>query len=142
MDSIRYAGASSNVPQPQPTERNMELIRQRMAKRAAFAEPLEGDFVRLNDGRTARICHCWEDTIQTTTGGSYYICKGGGCEYSGTLYPGVARDSLVPTNGTQVGQVWFFHHDSAGAHLGVFFDVPMRVWALKPGTDDRHCLSF
>lgn len=138
----RFVSASSNVPGPQPTERNMDLIHARMVARARITEPAEGDFVRLHDGRFARICHCWDDTIQTTPAGSYYMDRSGRCDYSGSLYPGVDRDALVATDETRTGQVWFFHHDMSGAHLGVYFDVPMRVWSLKAGADDTRALGY
>ncbi len=138
----RFSHASSNVPGQQPTDRDMSLIHERMVARSRITEPTEGDFIRLHDGRLARISHCWDDTVQTTKDGSYYMGRSGHCEYSGGLYPGVARDALVATDETQTGMVWFFHHDSAGAHLGVYFYVPMRVWTLKPGTDDKRALGY
>lgn len=137
-----YQACSSNVPGPQPTERNLSLARERVANRAAITEPLEGDFIRRHDNTWCRISHCWDDTVQTCKDGSFYLCDGGGCDYSGTLYPGVDRTALVATDEAAMGGVWFFHHGFAGAHLGVYFLVPVRVWTLKPGTDDSRCVGF
>jgi hypothetical protein len=99
--------------------------------------PRVGDFVIMpGEEEPRRFTHDWDDTIQTTTPrfglGSFYFDRDGYADYSGALDPSIPKADLKDTGRTKDGQFWFFHHDSARAHNGVYFTVPCRVFIYEP----------
>ena len=110
------------------------------ARQAAFLrrrrrEPKQGDFVRFADGVLRRIAHVWTDSngdvvsVQTSysNDSSFYLGLGY-MEFSGSLYPGVPPETLKRTKERMPGSCWFFHHDFARAHNGVYVKVDCPVW--------------
>jgi hypothetical protein len=66
--------------------------------------------------------------IQTAPGGSFFLYGDGAAEFSGTLNPAIPMDRLVDS-GTKVnGRFWFFHHNDAKAHNGVYFSIPVPLF--------------
>lgn len=104
-----------------------------------------GDYLRLWAGpgpcpahrnEFTRFTHDWGDSLQTGghSGSSYYLGDGY-LSYSGSLDSGISRASLIQTNYTKMGDVWFFDEDWAGAGRGVNFEIPHRVFTIKPGAN-------
>lgn len=94
-----------------------------------------GDYIKIEDNFYTRITHiCIDGTAQTggSSGGSYYLSKSG-ASYSGGLDSGINTQHIELTEETKTGNVWFFSGDISGAHRGVTFSVPMRVYKLKEG---------
>jgi len=103
--------------------------------------------LRRDDAKQLRrFAHHWGDRIQPTSGpskgprdigagGSFHLCRNGGVEHSGGLDQGIPIDRLRPTEETQDGWFWFFHHDSARAHNGVNFKIPCRVYKVIPESE-------
>lgn len=94
------------------------------------AGPQVGEFVRYPDGAMHRISYHWGDDVQkvqTSDGGSWYLGNHG-INFSGGLDPGIPTASLTLTDETQLGSVWFFHHDQWTAHNGVDAQMTFRVW--------------
>lgn len=111
-----------------------DILRRRFYALETIAGPREGDFVRFADGAERRVSFVtpqeWLpdiDCVQTSDGGSFYLGEYG-CSFSGSLHPGVRRETLTLTDERKEGPVWFFHHDSKRAHNGVPALVPFRVY--------------
>jgi hypothetical protein len=113
-----------------------EAIRQTsIAAMAQHKGPQVGDFIDFANGITRRISHIWDwendvatMSIQTSTGGSFYLDTGGSCSFSGGLYPAVPFTACTLTEEVRDGAVWFFHHNYTTAHNGVTCTVPFRVY--------------
>lgn len=95
-----------------------------------------GDWCRMPDGEMRRFTYAWDDGLQTTHNrigglGSFYF-GGGYMNYSGCLDRIIAHERIFPTEETKPGAAWFFHHNQAGAHKGVYFNVDCRVFEVKP----------
>lgn len=94
-----------------------------------------GDYLRMPDGKFTRVTHIWrdEDDIPESVQdggqrwGQYYMGNGY-CSYSGSLDPGVPIKYIRPTNQTEPGRVWFFHHDCWKADNAVYFTIDFRVF--------------
>ena len=118
--------------------RDAELLAQRMIDWNSIQGPRVGDFVRMLDGTLRRFTYHWGDSIQTTckseygdtyhASGSFYFWKGGAMDFSGGLDHAIPVNKLRLTDETIDGRAWFFHHDCTGAHRGVHFTIPCRVW--------------
>lgn len=118
-------------------ERDAAILARNMASFDAVDGPRVGDFVRHSCGTLRRFSHAWDDAIQTADerGGSFYLGDGY-TSFSGSLYRGVPRDSLTPTDEKRQGRVWFFHHGFAQAHSGVDAYPEFRVWACSLPAED------
>jgi len=90
--------------------------------------PSVGDYVIFANGITRRISYDWKDAVQTSDGGSFYLCSSGAMSFSGSLYRSIPVETLTLTDETKSGSCWFFHHNYAMAHNGVYVTVPCRVW--------------
>jgi hypothetical protein len=122
-------------------ERDAEILAARQRERDKLYEcitwPTVGDVVDMPDGKVQRVTHVWnlrdsgKFDIQLTVHEDqrFYLHRGGGMEFSGTLSPSVhsSRFTLV---GTAQAHAWFFHHDQVRAHNGVNCDVTVRRWKL------------
>ena len=108
-------------------ERDVDIMRARMALLDGMEAIRCGDYVRFPDGHYERVSHVWEDGVQTSNGGSWYLGNGY-CSFSGGLNAVVSNDTLTLTDEIKPGMVWFFHHDYAGAGNGVDVIVPLRVY--------------
>jgi hypothetical protein len=125
---------------PKFDERDAELLRVLQDKWDAKAGPRVGDFVQMLDGTLRRFTHNWGDSLQTTVGGNH-PCSGdasfffgaGYMSFSGSLDRAIPRASLENTWETRIGRAWFFHHNEARAHNGVYFDVTCRVFRQLAG---------
>ena len=99
---------------------------------AHHAGPSVGDYVDYADGVSRRIGHVWHLDkgvhIQTSDSGSFYLSHDVTCAFSGGLYPGIAAETLTWTDEKREGAVWFFHHDQAHAHNGVYTSMPFTVY--------------
>lgn len=109
--------------------RNLELIKARIEKRSQIKDITTGDYIMYADGVMERVTHVWDDSVQGGGGqASYYMSKTGSGSYSGGLNRGVTKDKLESTNEFKDAMFWMFSDDWAGAHRGVDFVCPVRVW--------------
>jgi len=90
-----------------------------------------GDFVIMPDGDTRRFTHDWHDGLQTTLpktiDGSFYLGQGF-ISFSGGLDPIIPRIHLLDIGKTELGRVWFFHHNEQRAHNAVHPWMKCRVF--------------
>lgn len=111
-------------------ERDEQLRAERAAAIATITKPQVGDFVIFADGTERRISHDWDEWIQTSDGGSWYLGDGY-VSFSGSLHPTVPTDTLTDTGEQKEGRVCLCHHDVFRAHNGVDCMVPFRVWSCS-----------
>ena len=119
-----------------PDEKDLELLQARIDKRDKLQGPRIGDFVQMLDGTERRFTHDWGNEIQTTVGNghtcfgdvSIYLDRDGYASFSGSLDRPIDKTGLVLTEETKPGRFWFFHHDYATAHNGVYVKAPCRVF--------------
>lgn len=141
--NISFAGIVQRIARsdrfeapPDFDEKDIEIARGRLSTWNERQGPRVGDWVDMLDGTQRRFTHNWGDGLQTTCGngdsGSFYFAKG--CmSYSGGLDPSIPNGQLVDTGETRLGCAWFFHHDHSGAHRGVYFKAPCRVFRQVAG---------
>ena len=115
---------------PQFDEQDADELASRVALWDKRTGPRVGDFIVMPDGSEHRFCHDWHDGLQTTPGGSFYFGNGY-ADYSGGLDPTLKNKLIIATPKQKAGQFWFFHHNSARAHNGVYFKVLCRVFYHK-----------
>jgi hypothetical protein len=129
------------------TASNALILASRVAKYNERPNACVGDYLKLWTKSEpcpawlfeyTRFTHDWGDRIQTggSAGGRYYLGDGF-LSYSGSLDSGVDHADLVATAETKPGNVWFFHEDISGAGRGVDFQIPQRVFTLRPGADTK-----
>ena len=94
-----------------------------------------GEFIHLPDGQKVIISHIWEDTVQTSGGGSMHLNSGGGISFSGGLDSGIKKTDLILTEKFDSGQIWIFHEGLSGGNRGVHYKMPFRVYKTKKGAD-------
>lgn len=116
---------------PYFSNRDDDLRAKRLVRWCARVGPRVGDFVRLPCGKLQRLAHDWGDSIQTTDHGSFYLYGCAHADMSGSLDPGFARSRFRDSGQIRDGLFWFFHHDRAGAHRGVYFTMPCRIYHLS-----------
>jgi len=114
---------------------DQEIIRKLIITRDQIGKPRIGDYVRFPTGQLERFSHDWGDGLQTSAGGSFFLCTNGGASFSGGLNPCTPADKLKLTNATLPGSFWIFHHDIAGAGRGVYFKIPCRVFITTAAYD-------
>lgn len=120
---------------------NDEILAYRRALYDRIQGPRVGDFLRLPriDERIpefTRFTHEWDTTLQTggSRYGGFYLSESY-ISYSGGLHPGLAKADIVATDETTEGQVWFFDGNIAGAGRGVYFQIPFRIFTVRPGAN-------
>lgn len=108
-----------------------QLIRQsRLEALDDIADPRVGDFVVFSNGLIRRISHLWDDAIQTSDQGSWYLGEGY-VSFSGSLFGITMNDKLIKLDGHQWdAPVWFFHHNHAQAHNAIHTTIPFRVYTV------------
>ena len=110
-------------------QKDLELIKKRIAARKDRTEILEGDVIEYLDGHTERVTHVWEDHAQAGGGsGSYYMGESGYGSYSGGLNSGLPLANLELTDKTKECLFWFFCGNMSGGGRGVNFYCPVKVW--------------
>src|SRR4051812_29340518 len=63
------------VPSPITDACDEALVRRRVAWLEEDPGPRVGDVVRFSDGVEHRIAHLWEDGVQTSRSGSFYLSE-------------------------------------------------------------------
>lgn len=131
--SYSYTGI---YDRPTFDQQDAEILAQRQESILARKGPIQGDFIRFQDGSLKRIAHVWRDEndnpeyIQPTYydgDGSFYLGNGY-MSYSGSLDTGIPWTMFAPTTETIPGHVWFFHHDYPRCQGGVQAKVNCHVW--------------
>ena len=110
-------------------ERDAAIFSERFHAYQDIHGPRVGDFVRFADGRLERISHIWNDGVQTSESGSFYLGKGY-CSFSGSLNPLIPSAELEYRADHKRGPVWFFHHDHWRASNGVHASMDFRVYEV------------
>ena len=115
---------------------DLSIFRERALKQSKLKGFNVGQVVLLPDGQIVTISHVWNDKVQTSgSQGSLYLCSGGGVSRSGGLDSGILKSDLIPTERTHLQKCWIFHLNSSGAHRGVFWDIPFKIYTVKDGAD-------
>jgi hypothetical protein len=115
---------------PELDETDRRILADRRATFDALSGPRCGDYVRFACGRLRRISHLWDDGVQTSHSGSWYLGQGF-ADFSGSLFSSVPNSTLQLTDELQDGEFWFFSHDCWQAHNGVDFTMPCRVYSCS-----------
>jgi hypothetical protein len=116
-------------------ERDAAILAANIAAWDAIEGPRVGDWCRMPDGEMRRFTHAWDDGLQTThnriggLGSFYFGC--GYMSYSGCLDDVVKHERIFPTDEIKPAAGWFFHHNQAGAHKGVYCNMPCRVFEVR-----------
>lgn len=118
-------------------EKDQIILKQRqvLLDKSAQAGPMQGDFIRFADGEYRRIAHVWTGDGQpehiqpnlASQGGSYYLGEGY-VSYSGGLASAIPWCHFSRSSERMRGVIWFFHHDYATAHNGVYDYADFQVW--------------
>ncbi len=108
-------------------QRDQAILEARQAAFDAISGPRVGDRVLMLDGTEQRFSYRWDDGLQTSRGGSFYLGDGY-LSFSGQLNRTVPFDKLVETNMTETANAWFFHHDHHTGNNGVDVRIRVRVY--------------
>lgn len=119
---------------------NDKILAQRVAAFNRRTGARVGDFLKLKvpDARCqeyVRFSHDWEDSLQTSECGSFYLSESGFISFSGGLDRGIKREDLIETEEKKLGNIWFFDQGISGAARGVDFPIECRVFVPKPDAD-------
>lgn len=95
-----------------------------------------GDFVLFADGVLRRVAHLYTNVVQTCDVGDFYL-DADKVRMSGSLTPGVTRDTLTATGLNHPGDVWFHLHHQPTALVRT--QVPFRVYQCSEPSEDRWC---
>ncbi|MHC3436454.1 MULTISPECIES: hypothetical protein [Delftia] len=107
---------------------DQERLAQIQANRERIEGPRIGDFVVFSTGQIERFSHAWDDCLQTSPSGSFFLHASGSGEFSGALNPHTPRQSLELTRATLPGTFWFFRDGRAQPGGRVDFSIPCRVF--------------
>lgn len=109
-----------------------------------------GDFVLFSDGVLRRVAHLYSTVVQTCDLGDFNLDIDV-VRMSGSLSPGITRDTLTPTGLTQLGEVPFHHHDQRATCALVRTQVvrimlnpdPLAAWfGYRPGVPVYPAFSY
>ena len=92
-------------------------------------DPRVGDYVIMPDGSYERFSYRWDEGLQTSRGGSFYLGTGYS-SFSGGLNPSIPNEKIQRIPEIRVGVFWFFHHDYATAHNSVGVRAECRVYRV------------
>ena len=124
---------------PEFDDKDAAILAERIAQWTKRNGPRVGDFVHMPDGTLRRFTHDWDDSLQTTCGGShpcagdqsFYLGKGF-MSFSGSLDSSIPLERITWMPGEiKEGGCWFFHHDFMTAHNAVYAKVPCRVYKVQ-----------
>lgn len=125
---------------PDLDPRDRAILTERTALIDADWDIRVGDFVLFSDGVLRRVAHLWSSIVQTCDAGEFYLGSDG-VRMSGSLSPGITRDTLARTTLTQLGEIWFHHQGQPGAGITVRAQLPFRVYQCSEPSEDRWCRS-
>ena len=110
-------------------KKDQGIVKRLEAEWNAEGGPRVGDFVKFSNGVVERFSHRWPDGLQTSPirGGSFHL-SGASASFSGGLNPTIPLESLRCLDDSMDGDFWIFHHGEVGAHRGVYFSIPCRVF--------------
>ncbi|WP_313315493.1 hypothetical protein [Pulveribacter sp.] len=109
--------------------KDQALLAGAVAARDLQPGPRIGDYVLFATGQLERFSHDWDDALQTSPGGSFYLSSlGEGSLSCGALNPPTPKSRLQLSEASLPGAFWFFHHGLAGAGRGMHFEIACRVF--------------
>lgn len=117
-----------STPEIQFDQKDALILEASTKARDLIEGPRVGDFVLFESGELERFSYDWDDSLQTSPGGSFYLGKNGWCSFSGGLNPSIDKSTLTQLDAVLDGSFWFFHHGFSGANRGVNCEAPCRVF--------------
>ena len=111
--------------------KDVELFKERAAKRVQITTMEEGDFLMFNDGTVKRVANVVCNRVQPCDSGSFYLNDSGTCTMSGSLDSSIPQNIFEVTEEFKDGSCWLFSENRAGAGRGVYSQIPFRVWKQK-----------
>ena len=81
-----------------------------------------------------RVSSVYNDRVQTSLHGSFYIDEGGGCSFSGGLYASVSVEDFEYAGETRAS-FWTFAEGCPGASRGVYGFGAVKKWKAVIGED-------
>lgn len=91
-------------------------------------DPLVGDWVDFPDDHTERVSYVWQDSLNTSDGGSFHLCERGDGVFSGPLNGSIKLEHFTDSGMTRPGWFWLYHHNVWHAYNAVHCRAPCRVW--------------
>jgi len=143
LEQFRTLNQSFYLPETavQYSERDYNLLTERIAKLNLRQGPRVGDFVIMPDESVRRFTHDWTDSLQTTirqnNDSSFYFSLNGFCNFSGSLDDSLPIEQIEATTETRLGRVWFFSNNVARMHNAVNARVPFKVYRYQPAAKDE-----
>lgn len=116
-------------------EKDLAIIKERSKKYMEREGFKVGERIELPDGQEVMISHVWDDTVQTSNGGSMHLSSGGGISFSGGLDSGLKKSDLIRIDTLGEANIWIFHNNSAGGGRGVYHTIPVTKYRTKRGAD-------
>jgi hypothetical protein len=108
--------------------KDKEILAKRFAFYSSLQRPTVGQYVIFTlDGIKRRISYVWDDGVQTSDHGSYYLSPMG-ASFSGSLHLPISKSGLILMPEQELATFWFFHHDFPTANSAVNVQIPVRVW--------------
>lgn len=114
-----------------PDEIDKKIVIDRIAQWDRCQGPRVGDYAIMPDGSMERFAHNWGDSLQTTSGGFFYLGNGY-MSMSGGLHSAIPKTRIRDASDTKMGICWIFHHDYREAFRSVGAQVPCRVYQILP----------
>lgn len=121
-------------------ERDADILAERQIALDRIPGVRVGDFLRFPDGTEKRVTDVRDYYVQTAPigSGSYYLRPAdlfdgeGGVNYSGSLEPGIRRQTVREDVYEQrMGSVWFFHRNQPQAHNAVTTEARFRIFEVQ-----------
>lgn len=118
---------------------SMKYLREAFTNWEARPGPRVGDYC-INGSKISRFTHAWHDDGEIQDGGgngSYHMGRQGYASYSGGLDPCIKIEHLADTCTRRWGEFWFFKDGWTGAHRGIHFLMPVRVYTVVMKAEDN-----
>lgn len=116
-------------------ERDLAIIKDRIEKFNSREGFKIGSKIKLPDGQYVMISQIWDESVQTSLGGSMHLGKSGYISFSGGMDSGIDKSDLILTDEVSYSTIWIFHNDLSGGGRGVYYKMPFQVYRTKRGAD-------
>jgi hypothetical protein len=113
-----------------PDEMDRGIALERISEWNKDDHPRIGDYVIMPDGTLERFSHKWNDGMQTSPSGAFYLGSGGYVSFSGGLNPTISYNRLICTPNYEMGMFWIFHHNDYCADNDIGVQTYCRVYRV------------